>query len=318
MTTPQGRQQRCRDCGKKRKTRGVVGGPFGPMTCPNEFHDDTDDPPRPDGKVKRRVMPGALSAERTPTRPPAPTRVAPLNPAPTPPPDLEAAVERCRNLESALRAKADYDRVDASDADSITRVLSALDSAQERDAHLDARDAQALLSEAHRSEREWAERAVAAEAREAEARAEADRERRWKEQNADAAIQTRAEVERLRGALERLVKMLGDPNWASYRWRNKVMNRRDDARAALTESPPPSQERCDEDAGWHIARGWNSDPFAADCPCGKAPCGFIDAAQIDPDCPQHAWTRAKTIRGNHAAKDCPAPPSHLDTAEEDR
>lgn len=58
--------------------------------------------------------------------------------------------------------------------------------------------------------------------------------------------------------------------------------------------------------GWHISRAFGPDPFAADCPCGKAPCGFIDWDRIDPDCPQHAWQAAKTIRANHEAKDCPA------------
>jgi len=42
-----------------------------------------------------------------------------------------------------------------------------------------------------------------------------------------------------------------------------------------------------------------------ECPCPVEPCGLIDHDKIDPECPQHAMTAAKTFRASHPAEDCP-------------
>lgn len=56
---------------------------------------------------------------------------------------------------------------------------------------------------------------------------------------------------------------------------------------------------------FHIGRSWLGHPLEDDCPCGKAACGLVDAHLIDPACPQHALTAAKTMRQMHPAGDCP-------------
>jgi hypothetical protein len=37
------------------------------------------------------------------------------------------------------------------------------------------------------------------------------------------------------------------------------------------------------------------------CPCPKAPCGLVMAEKVDPKCPQHATSAARTIRQGHEA-----------------
>lgn len=56
---------------------------------------------------------------------------------------------------------------------------------------------------------------------------------------------------------------------------------------------------------FHIGRSWLGHPLEDDCPCGKAACGLVDSDLIDPDCPQHALTAAKTMRQMHTPADCP-------------
>lgn len=55
----------------------------------------------------------------------------------------------------------------------------------------------------------------------------------------------------------------------------------------------------------HISRSWSDTRLEDACPCPKAACGFVDTAQVDPECPEHPMRRAKTIRRGHDAKDCP-------------
>ena len=58
--------------------------------------------------------------------------------------------------------------------------------------------------------------------------------------------------------------------------------------------------------GMHIGRGWNGiSVHEMDCPCGKGPCGLVDADQVSDRCPQHSFTAGKTIRQMHWAEDCP-------------
>lgn len=62
----------------------------------------------------------------------------------------------------------------------------------------------------------------------------------------------------------------------------------------------------------HIGRHWpvsyshgKGETIEDQCPCPTEPCGHIAHDKIDPDCPQHAMSAAKTMRSNHLAKDCP-------------
>ncbi len=57
----------------------------------------------------------------------------------------------------------------------------------------------------------------------------------------------------------------------------------------------------------HIGRSWTGHELEDGCPCGKAPCGLVDSAKIDPACPQHAIDAAKTTRQAHPATECPTP-----------
>lgn len=57
--------------------------------------------------------------------------------------------------------------------------------------------------------------------------------------------------------------------------------------------------------GWHITRTWTGGDkawFGYRCPCAEAPCGFVIA---DQECPEHAFTACKTMRGGHRAENCP-------------
>ena len=55
----------------------------------------------------------------------------------------------------------------------------------------------------------------------------------------------------------------------------------------------------------HIGRSWTGHPLEDGCPCAKAPCGLA-TTPADPDCPEHAWRAAKTLRQMYAAAECPA------------
>lgn len=53
----------------------------------------------------------------------------------------------------------------------------------------------------------------------------------------------------------------------------------------------------------HISRGWGRDPFAPECGCTVLACGFVEPRN---ECDQHGLMSGKTIRGGHAASECPA------------
>lgn len=59
-------------------------------------------------------------------------------------------------------------------------------------------------------------------------------------------------------------------------------------------------------AGDHLGRAFTGHTLEDDCPCPQAACGLIIQATIDPDCEQHAWTHAKSMRQSHTAGSCPA------------
>jgi hypothetical protein len=61
----------------------------------------------------------------------------------------------------------------------------------------------------------------------------------------------------------------------------------------------------DNRINWHIGRSWYGHPLEEVCPCPKEPCGLIEVAKADPDCPQHAWERAKSMRQGHPPEKCP-------------
>ena len=61
-----------------------------------------------------------------------------------------------------------------------------------------------------------------------------------------------------------------------------------------------------QDRVWHFGRSFGGPGPMEDCPCGKAACGLVDEALIDPACTQHPVARCKTIRVSHWHEDCPA------------
>lgn len=57
----------------------------------------------------------------------------------------------------------------------------------------------------------------------------------------------------------------------------------------------------------HLGRSWWPHHELEDaCPCKKAPCGLADGDGIDPDCPEHGWKAAKTMREMHRDEVCAA------------
>lgn len=57
----------------------------------------------------------------------------------------------------------------------------------------------------------------------------------------------------------------------------------------------------------HIGRSWPGEgtPMEDDCPCPKAECGLVADTNVHPDCDQHPFHRAKTLRQMHPAGQCP-------------
>jgi hypothetical protein len=53
-----------------------------------------------------------------------------------------------------------------------------------------------------------------------------------------------------------------------------------------------------------MGRSWSGTRLEDDCPCGKAPCGLVDSEQIDPECDQHSFGAAKTMRQMHEPNSC--------------
>ena len=58
----------------------------------------------------------------------------------------------------------------------------------------------------------------------------------------------------------------------------------------------------------HVGRSWRGHHVEDACPCPQEPCGLVDLRRIDPACPQHVFTAAKTIRQSHTPEFCiPSP-----------
>lgn len=55
----------------------------------------------------------------------------------------------------------------------------------------------------------------------------------------------------------------------------------------------------------HMGRSWSGHRLEDNCPCPKAPCGLVIAVQANPECEEHPWVRAKSIRQSHHKDDCP-------------
>lgn len=56
----------------------------------------------------------------------------------------------------------------------------------------------------------------------------------------------------------------------------------------------------------HIGRSFEGHTMEDACPCPQAACGLVTMKTALPDCPQHAFGAAKTMRQGHPDRDCPA------------
>lgn len=56
---------------------------------------------------------------------------------------------------------------------------------------------------------------------------------------------------------------------------------------------------------YHIGRSFEGTVLEDTCPCPKAPCGLVIAAEIVKDCAQHSLAAMKTIRQVHLEDNCP-------------
>lgn len=55
----------------------------------------------------------------------------------------------------------------------------------------------------------------------------------------------------------------------------------------------------------HVGRSWVGHWMEDACPCPQEECGLVDWDKIDPECPQHSLTAAKTLRQIHDNVKCP-------------
>lgn len=56
----------------------------------------------------------------------------------------------------------------------------------------------------------------------------------------------------------------------------------------------------------HVGRSWAPQHDVEDnCPCPQQPCGLVLGGGISPDCPEHHWSAAKSMRQMHPAEKCP-------------
>jgi len=55
----------------------------------------------------------------------------------------------------------------------------------------------------------------------------------------------------------------------------------------------------------HIGRSFSDTRLEDFCPCPKEACGLVNTDNVSPDCDQHPFEKAKTIRQSHKDKDCP-------------
>jgi ribosomal protein L37E len=70
----------------------------------------------------------------------------------------------------------------------------------------------------------------------------------------------------------------------------------------------------------HMGRSFTGHELEDSCPCPKERCGLVTQDTADPDCPQHGFAAAKTMRQFHEPRYCPAQPAivRLAVKAEDR
>ena len=56
---------------------------------------------------------------------------------------------------------------------------------------------------------------------------------------------------------------------------------------------------------WHEGRSFTGHHMEDACPCPQEACGLIAHNKAHPDCAQHGFGKAKTIRQGHAEQNCP-------------
>lgn len=58
---------------------------------------------------------------------------------------------------------------------------------------------------------------------------------------------------------------------------------------------------------YHLGRSWpgQGTPLEDNCPCPKTACGLVADTSVHPDCDQHPFQHAKTMRTIHPADQCP-------------
>lgn len=59
----------------------------------------------------------------------------------------------------------------------------------------------------------------------------------------------------------------------------------------------------------HIGRAYEGTAIEDRCPCPKSPCGLVDSQDTHPECREHPFSNAKTMRQGHPAGHCPEQPS---------
>lgn len=99
----------------------------------------------------------------------------------------------------------------------------------------------------------------------------------------------------------------GPEHWAAIAARLTPHFRRSTTMTTETDDPLTGRalDVSADATGWHVGRSWTGHPLEDICPCPQEPCGLIDSAKASPDCDQHPWRRAKSMRQGHRAEDCP-------------
>ena len=62
----------------------------------------------------------------------------------------------------------------------------------------------------------------------------------------------------------------------------------------------------------HFGRSWGGHRIEDECPCTQETCGLV--ARADPDCEQHGWRFARTMRQGHPESACPGIDGQGDSA----
>lgn len=57
---------------------------------------------------------------------------------------------------------------------------------------------------------------------------------------------------------------------------------------------------------FHMVRSWSGSRLEDACLCPQEPCQLVQVDKALPDCPEHGFGKAKTMRQVHFAADCTA------------